>query len=187
MEPQPLTVECIIIAGGESSNIVVRASTTHQLNTPPSSAVDRSCTFPEPKSDGPCSIKSKPSPTTITSMAAGCVAGQCGAAWGPCADCDALDAICSRLRRAREAGAGRQASERGIHLPRDGGQEHPLVCAVASGLAVGKEGPFIHLVCCVAHMLASRLRPEVATEDFRLCHLSAAAALSAWSAPSTPT
>ena len=62
-----------------------------------------------------------------------------------------------------------------------------LVCAVASGLAVGKEGPFIHLACCVAHMLASRLRPEVATEDFRLCLLSAAAALSAWSAPSTPT
>ena len=52
-----------------------------------------------------------------------------------------------------------------------------LVCAVASGLAVGKEGPFIHLACCVAHMLANRLRPEVATEDFRLCLLSAAAAL----------
>ena len=52
-----------------------------------------------------------------------------------------------------------------------------LVCAVASGLTVGKEGPFIHLACCVAHMLASRLRPEVATADFRLCLLSAAAAL----------
>ena len=52
-----------------------------------------------------------------------------------------------------------------------------LVCAVASGLAVGKEGPFIHLACCVAHMLSNRLRPEVATEDFRLCLLSAAAAL----------
>ena len=36
-----------------------------------------------------------------------------------------------------------------------------LVCAVASGLAVGKEGPFIHVACCVAHMIANRLRPEV--------------------------
>jgi hypothetical protein len=57
--------------------------------------------------------------------ASGSVVGQCGAACGPCGDCDALDAMCSRLRRgACEAGAGRQASGRGVHLPRDGGQEH---------------------------------------------------------------
>lgn len=52
-----------------------------------------------------------------------------------------------------------------------------LTGVVAGGLAIGKEGPLIHVACCLAHSLANWLRPDVATAEFRLCLLTAAAAL----------
>lgn len=61
-----------------------------------------------------------------------------------------------------------------------------LILSVGSGMAIGKEGPFIHLTCCIANV-ASRLFSKYSTNESKkrelLCSAAAAGIAVAFGAP----